>query len=305
MIKLVLFLQRYGFAIGCLLVFNPVSVAAIVNNNHLYQKTQVITQQLVAIREQQKLPALSTEPQIFADKLAIHLVFKSQQLSEFAVKLQSKHGVPVSANKNVVYRVIRPRSVMPYLELLEQQLDAVATKVAATKPADVERPLGKSVNDVYQQLVIIEALFVDLVDREGSTALAKNLSIIKGDLQQISQLKGLPLNFASLNNFQNRELTDANIVAFQCLYLLERLFRQLAIEPSKPGRLPTGESSLYQVVDSTVNLRAELHRAKTILQIEQDSPAEPMADLSNANLLYAHLVQLRSGLLQMVGAPAL
>ncbi|MDO6765911.1 hypothetical protein [Agarivorans sp. 1_MG-2023] len=305
MIRLVLFLQRYGFAIGCLLVFSPVSVAAIVNNNHLYQKTQVITQQLVAIREQQKLPALSTEPQIFADKLAIHLVFKSQQLSEFAAKLQSKHGVPVSANKNVAYRVIRPRSVMPYLELLEQQLDAVATKIAASKPADVERPLGKSVNDVYQQLVIIEALFVDLVDREGNTALAKNLAIIKGDLQQISQLKDLPLNFASLDNFQNRELTDANIVAFQCLYLLERLFRQLAIEPSKPGRLPTGESSLYQVVDSTVNLRAELHRAKTILQIEQDSPAEPMADLSNANLLYAQLVQLRSGLLQMVGAPAL
>lgn len=94
-------------------------------------------------------------------------------------------------------------------------------------------------------------------------------------------------------------------MALQCLYLLERLFRQLAIEPSKPGRLPTGESSLYQVVDTTVNLRAELHRAKTILQIEQDSPAKSQIELSNANQLYGQLAQLRSGLLVMVGAQAL
>ena len=183
------------------MVLSPISQAAIINNNHLFQKTQVIAQQLAAIRSQQSLSELSTEPQIYADKLAIHLVFKSQQLSELAAKLQQQHGLSPSAPISVAYSVIRPRSVMPFLELLEQQLVAVVDKVGATKPKEVERPLGKSVNDVYQQLVIIEALFVDLVDRQGYSALANNLAIIKGDLQQISQLKELPLSFAPLENY--------------------------------------------------------------------------------------------------------
>ncbi|UPW18770.1 hypothetical protein M0C34_00405 [Agarivorans sp. TSD2052] len=302
---LVLFLKRYCLVVVYLLLLTPAAMAAIVNNNHLYQKTQQISQQLAVIRAQQNLPALNSEPQIVADKLAIHLVFKTQQLNELAAKLQSQHGVAATPADAIAYAVIRPRSVMPYLESLEQQLASVTRKLQLAKTADIERPLGKSVNDVYQQLVMIEQLFADLLEREANVALARNLTIIKGDLQQISQQKDLPLEFASVNAYQNREVTDANIVAFQCLYLLERLFRQLAIEPSKPGRLPTAESNIYQLVDTTVNLRAELHRAKTLLQIEQDSEAQAQISVTNANQAYAQLEQLRSGLLTMVGAKAL
>lgn len=302
---LVLFLKRYSLVLVYILLFSHASQAAIVNNNHLYQKTQQISQQLIAIRAQQNLPQLNNEPQIVADKLAIHLVFKTQQLNQLAARLQSQHGLAASPVNAIAYTVIRPRSVMPYLEGLEQQLANVASKLNVAKAADAERPLGKSVNDVYQQLVLIEQLFSDLLAREPNAALARNLTIIKGDLQQISQQKDLPLAFTSLSTYQDREVTDANIVAFQCWYLLERLFRQLAIEPSKPGRLPTPESDIYQLVDTTVNLRAELHRAKTLLQIEQDSEAQAQIKVANANQAYAQLEQLRSGLLTMVGAKAL
>ncbi|GAB1621796.1 hypothetical protein AAOGI_18460 [Agarivorans albus] len=289
----------------CILLVSPSSFAAIVNNNHLYQKAQFISQQLQAIRAQQKLAEVQPEPQIFADKLAVHLVFKTRQLSSLAATLQSQQGLSASELAPAEYRVIRPRSVMPYLEELEQQLSQVMTKLGVPAGPEVERPLGKSVNDVYQQLVLIEYLFEGLVERDSLQDLANNLNKTQAELLLISQARELPLQFSSELSVSGRELTDVNIVALQSWYLLERLFRQLAIEPSKPGRLPAGESSAYQLVDTSVNILAELHRAKTILQIEKDSSPKQVNAYSDANQAYAAFVSLRSGLLVMVGAAAL
>ncbi|MPW30400.1 hypothetical protein F9L16_15535 [Agarivorans sp. B2Z047] len=289
----------------CLLLISPSSFAAIVNNNHLFQKTQIISGQLQAIRSANDLSELQSEPQIFADKLAVHLVFKTRQLSALAASLLSSQGLNPIEPKPVAYSVIRPRSVMPYLEELEQQLSQVMTKLGVPAGAEVERPLGKSVNDVYQQLVLIEYLFEGLVERDSLQDLANNVNKTQAELLLISQARELPLQFSNALSVSGRELTDVNIVALQSWYLLERLFRQLAIEPSKPGRLPAGESSAYQLVDTSVNILAELHRAKTILQIEKDSPLMQVNAYSDANQAYAAFVSLRSGLLVMVGAAAL
>ncbi|MEE1676241.1 hypothetical protein SNR37_001573 [Agarivorans aestuarii] len=305
MIKFSAMLRQWRFLCWCILLVSPSSFAAIVNNNHLYQKAQFISQQLQAIRAQQKLTEVQPEPQIFADKLAVHLVFKTRQLSSLAATLQSQQGLSASELAPAEYRVIRPRSVMPYLKELEQQLLEISKKLGLPAGQEIERPLGKSVNDVYQQLVIIEHLFDGLVERQPQQALANNVARIKADLQQISQARELPLQFAGETSVTGRETTDVNIVALQCLYLLERLFRQLEIEPSKPGRLPAGESKEYQVVDTSVSLLAELHRAKTILQIEQDSQVNPSSAFADANQAYAAWVSVRSGLLVMVGAAAL
>ncbi|WP_432455180.1 hypothetical protein ACRRS0_06925 [Agarivorans sp. QJM3NY_29] len=303
-IRFYLIIRRFVFISGILL-FSSSSLAAIVNNNHLYQKVQQIALQVQAIRAQQQLPTLEPEPQIVADKLASHLVFKTQQIGRLAAALQQKMSLPITSSLAVAYSVMRPRNVLPYLDQVEQQLAAVAKHLALPEGPELERPLGMTENDVYQQLVVIEQLFEGLIEPQTVSAMSADLALIRGDLQLISEAKNLPLQLGSLGQYHDRQMTDVNILAYQSLYLIERLFRQLDIEPSKPDRLPVGESSIEAVRDTTILIRAELHRGKTILKIEQDSQVMDPLLLSDANQSYAAFIQLRDGLLSMLGAPAL
>lgn len=294
-----------AMSVVLMLLLSRFSSAAIVNNNHLFQTTERVQQQLLALRQHQQLPELLAEAPIYADKLAIHLAFKTQQLIELAADLQVQHGLQADEIPNIDYRVMRPRNVMPYLEQLSQQLDAVLKKLAIPLPAAAERPLGKSVNDVYQQLVRIELLCDGLIERDAELSLNRNMQQIKQDLLLVSKVSQRPLQFVSVTKISGRAMSDVNILLFQSIYLLERLLRQLEVEPSKPGRLPVGESSTYQVVDSSVILKAELHRLKTKLQIEQDSQVKETERFADANQAYAQALSLRDGLLMMLGEPAL
>lgn len=288
-----------------MLLFSTGSWAAIVNNNHLYQTSQEIQQQLQAIRQHQQQATLTLQAPIFADKLAIHLVFKAQQLNQLAANLQTQHGIQPSEVANIPYRVMRPRNVMPYLQQLSQQLASVAQRLGINQPVQAELPLGKSVNDVYQQLVVIELLLEGLLEREDQQVLARNLQQIEQDLLLVSKASQRPLQFHAVTGITGREMSDVNIMLFQSLHLFQRLLRQLEVEPSDPGRLPVGDSSSYQVVDSSVTLKAELHRLKTKLQLEQDSQVDGGLQFGDANQAYAEALKLRNGLLMILGEPAL
>lgn len=287
---------------GLGLLMTTVSQAAIVNNNHLYQQSEIIINQLKLIRQKKSLPQLDPQPPIVSGKLATTLMFKVRELNSLASELQTREGVSPTAQPNLPFRIFRPFNVMQPLKTLAAQLKSVQSKLGiATAASDVSVPLGKSSNDVYRQLMIIETLFGGLSKDDRSLGIETNINAVRGSLMALAQAKQRTLTFPELKTIKGREATDVNLLAYQIIYLTGRFFREIGVDATDPGRFPTGNSTLAQVEDSLLNLRSELHRGRTIIGATTEPTVAKMgAANGNSNTFYAQLTQVRDGLLAML-----
>ncbi|MFM2481615.1 hypothetical protein [Celerinatantimonas sp. YJH-8] len=285
-----------------LMAISSISYAAIVNNNHLYQQSEIIIQQLQSIRQAKALASLTPEPPIVAGKLATSLFFKANDLVRLAGQLQQAQGLTVISPIEPEFRVFRPSNIMAPLQILSKQLEEVRQQLGILSPLpEIDVPMGKSVNDVYRQLLIIEALFNGLTKESHFHQIEMNIALSKQALQWIAEHKQRSISFPSIQAVQGREATDDNLLAYQILYLTGQLFRQIGVDTTEPGRFPIGESTLSQVEDTLLNLRAELHRGQTVMGASVVIPTSfQSSGQLDTNLIYAQLTQLRDGLLGML-----
>jgi hypothetical protein len=288
------------FIVIALLSLPISSFGAIVNNNHLFKKSEQIIAQLQAIREFQQLAAIQPEPGVVANKIPMSLLYKTIQLNEKTVELQQKLGLSPDRPVNAELKVIRPRDVMPYLDELELRLDSVEQALGISlAQAPIDRPLGKSANDVYRQLLVIESLFDGLVAPQSWSAVSRDLEWILIDLKQIAQKEGLSFEVREPDAMQGYEATDVNLVAFQNLHLLGRLLRQLNFDAFPPGSLPVGLVETHQVADCILMLRSELDRLSFTLGLDRVPEPATIPLLADANAAYGAMIALRGGLLMM------
>lgn len=274
---------------------------AIVNNNHLFQQTERLTLQLQAIRQQQGLPEIEPFSAVLSNKLPISLLYKTLALNERAQQLADKVGLPSQTVNWPEPQVVRPRNVMPYLEQLMTQLTQIASATGSEIiTAEVDRPIGKTANDVYRQLLQIERLFEGLAPDSHWQAMSRDLSFMTAALKQIGDDQGLPFQVGSSSAASGKQPTDVHLVAYQCLHLTEGLMRKVEVEAMLPGPFPTGEQTPLQVADTLVMIRAELDRMRQSLGLSGTIQTSTGASVTDSDGAYGQLAGIRDGLLKMV-----
>ncbi|WP_026973045.1 hypothetical protein [Aliagarivorans marinus] len=285
----------YGLLSAVLMLICATGQAAIVNNNHLYQLSEVILLQLDSL---QAPAAGDADDLLVSDKLATNLVFKSQQLLRLSQTLAQQQGKSAAADIEIPMRAFRPRDVQPYLQALSDQLVALGGTLPDEQPT---RPLGKNSNDIYKQLLLIEPRLRELLNQDiALQQAAASVSQVRNSLLDVAQAKSLSLKLGNPPAAPSDvNLTETHLLAFQCFHLMERLLRELGIEPTDPGHFPVGDSSSAQLADTLVNMQSELHRAKTMLQLES-AAAPSEQESSSLSSLYSTLEQLRDALYMML-----
>ncbi len=282
-----------------MLLFCTTTNAAIVNSNHLYQKSQLIQQRLVLIRQADNLPKDTWQPGIQANKLAVHLYAKVGEIAFKTNQLQAKLGLQQSEVPQLPFSTIRPRSVMPPLQKIDDQLVAVMQKLSLDPDIpEPERPLGKTVEDVYRNLWYISGQFDGLVPATSFTQVYDASQKVLKELELLGKKAGLKVKVPSATlSYQNKTARDTNLVAYQNLHLIGRLLRHLQVEATVPGQFPVGEQTPADTYDSTLNMLVELHKAKVSKGLEQSVALQKSTGLKTADQVYAEQKRIHKALL--------
>ncbi|MFM2477479.1 hypothetical protein [Celerinatantimonas sp. MCCC 1A17872] len=284
----------------CFIASTAVVHAAIVNQNSLYQQSEYIIEQIKVIRTTKGLDNPKIETPIVSGKLATSIILKTNELITLAGLLQSQNNLQITHPQELIYQVYRPFQVMPALTTLSAQLSSIIKLTQSAKePTMPERPLGKSANDVYSQLLVAESLFDGLVKFNASAQISSDLVAIQAGLKAIAAAHQLPFQLKPAEQVKDRDATDANLMAYQCFYLVERLFRQLGTDATTPTRFPASDSTLKMVADTVLNIHAEIHRSLTTLQLKA-APSSSSSETLDTNQIYMQLTELRSLLLGML-----
>ncbi|OZG72085.1 hypothetical protein BTA51_17100 [Hahella sp. CCB-MM4] len=261
------------------------SYAAIVNNNHLFQLSETMNQKVVALTKAKGKSVSDIDPPIFLDKLPIHLYAKSLDVYDQIKRLNPNSNLE---DKELPFKTLRPKDV---LDLLTEASDALDKELTNNNidPAtfEVERPLGKTAADAYQNLWLLTNRLAFLVPPPDLADTLQQVRRIEKEIRLIAENKGLKIPSASSVQVQDKTVRDVLLVMYQDMHLLGRLQRILGTEAIIPGSPRTGELQVTDIYDTARTTLADLHRMKTALSITSAAPAAEKPGAASLNDLYS------------------
>ncbi|WP_020408127.1 hypothetical protein [Hahella ganghwensis] len=274
--------------------------AAIVNNNHLYQLSEAMNQKVQELTKAKGKSVTDFEPPVFLDKLPIHLYAKSLDVYDQIKRLNPSSSLE---DKELPFKTLRPKDVM---ELLAEASDALDKELVANNidPAafEVERPLGKSGADAYQNLWLLTNRLAILVPPPNIADTLHQIRRIEQEIRLIATSKGLNVPSASSIQASNKTVRDVLLVMYQDMHLLGRLQRILGTEAIIPGSPRTGELQVTDIYDTARTTLADLHRMKTALLINSSAPSANKSGSASLDDLYAQARVIHDLLLKLTNS---
>ncbi len=268
-----------------LMLITPCSLAAIVNNNHVYQLSDTMNQKVVALTKSKGKSLPEVDLPIFLDKLPIHLYAKSLDVYDQIKRLNASSQLE---EKQLPFKTLRPKDVFDLLEEASTALDKELL-AAGLDPAgyEVELPLGKSSADAYQNLWLLTYHLALLVPPPDMADTLAQIQRIEDEIKIVAKNKSLNFQPSASKSAQDKKVRDVILVMYQDMHLLGRLQRKLGTEAIIPGTPRSGELKITDIYDTARTTLADIHRMKIVMNIEESAPVNTSVSSASMNDLYA------------------
>lgn len=240
--------------------------------NDVYQQVDDMYNQMMVLREHEKIDVAPKHPSLQTNKRPIHVYAKAIELNEKIIRLQTKYGITSATPKTIPVRAITPLEAFNLVKELNQEVSKV-TQANGLKHTPAPVATNKTPSNSYEKLMAVSMAMDGIIEPIDPNQVFRNSQIIDGEIDLIAKAMNIEFVDRKVPLDETATPFDSTIEGFMNLYRLAKLERKLGIPAVRVADFPIEKITPTQVYDMTNNILAELVRIKVKLGITEPAPS--------------------------------